>query len=361
MAQIYCTNCHQAYPSEGVPYLCPACGGVYDWDKLPAYQPPTGEPGLPGIWHYRSLLGLPDEAPVITLGEGNTPLIWDQVDGLALAYKMESLNPTGSYKDRGSAVLLSQLLLRGVRAAVEDSSGNAGASFAAYSARSGIKARVFVPVSASGPKRKQIEMFGAELVPIPGPRSAAADAVIKEAQAGAVYASHAFLPFGMAGVATIAYELLDQIGAVPDTVVAPVGHGSLLLGIIRGFVALKAVGAIKKLPRFIGVQSGACAPVWAAYHQSSVMLAEGVTVAEGVRVLHPVRKKALLDALDRQVDRIIAIEEELILPARDQLALRGIYVEPTSAIVWAALKQITDVITAPAVLIMSGSGYKFQK
>jgi threonine synthase len=298
---------------------------------------------------------------VITLGEGNTPLIWDKMDGLDVAYKMESLNPTGSYKDRGSAVLLGQLMVRGVRAAVEDSSGNAGASFAAYAARAGIKARVFVPESASGPKRTQIEMYGAELAAIPGPRSAAAAAVIKDAQAGAVYGSHAYLPFGMAGIATIAYELLDQMGGVPGSVIAPVGHGSLFLGIIRGFLALKTAGAIQKLPGFVGVQSGACAPVWAEFHQQVGQPVEGATVAEGVRVAQPVRKKALLDSLDRRVDTILAIDEGLILPARDELARQGIYVEPTSALVWAAFKQISYELTAPVVLVISGSGYKSQK
>ncbi len=128
-------------------------------------------------------------------------------------------------------------------------SGNAGASFAAYAAKAGIQARVFVPEYASGPKSQQIAAYGAELVRVPGPRSAAADAVLAEARAGKAYASHAYLPFGLAGYATIAFELYEAMGDAPGTIVAPVGHGGLLLGLVRGFRALQASGAITNMPQ----------------------------------------------------------------------------------------------------------------
>lgn len=361
MAKIACTNCHQVYPPDSLPYVCPACGGVFDWEEFPEYKRILVNQGLPGLWRYREMLGLPADAPLITLGEGNTPLVRDQVDGLEVGYKMESLNPSGSYKDRGSAILVSHLVARGVGTAVEDSSGNAGASFAAYAARSGLRARVFIPESASGPKRRQIEIYGADLVSVPGPRSAAADAVRRQVDQGAVYASHAYLPFGMAGIATIAYELVEQLGTIPGTVIAPVGHGSLLLGIIRGFNALLAAGEIKNLPKFVGVQSAACAPVAAEYNHWTGAVTEGVTSAEGVRVVKPVRKSALIMTMEPEMDAILAVEEADILPARDQLALRGIYVEPTSAIVWSAFKQLTSQLVSPVILVMSGVGYKFQK
>jgi len=143
--QIRCTNCARPYEMQGVPYLCPACGGVYDFDGPPVFFPGSLEPGQPGMWRYRHAFGLPENAPVVSLGEGSTPLIPQQLQGKTIWLKLESLNPTGSYKDRGSAVLLSQLAARGVQQAVEDSSGNAGASFAAYAARTGINARVYVP------------------------------------------------------------------------------------------------------------------------------------------------------------------------------------------------------------------------
>jgi len=227
------------------------------------------EPELPGYWRYRHAFGLPPAASFVSLGEGNTPLLWDDFSGRMLGLKLESLNPSGSYKDRGSAVLLSFLKSRGVTAAVEDSSGNAGASFAAYAARAQVTGRVYVPESASGPKRQQIEMYGAELMRIPGPRSEAARAVMAEVEQGVPYASHAYLPFGLAGIATIAYEIYEQMGrTVPGTIIAPVGHGGLLLGIVRGFQTLEAAGLIKSQPYYVGVQAAACDPVVRAFHHA---------------------------------------------------------------------------------------------
>ena len=316
---------------------------------------------MPGIWRFKNTFDLPPEAPVVSLGEGNTPLIWDKQDGKRIGFKLEGLNPTGSHKDRGTAVLVSQLLGRGACYAVEDSSGNAGASFAAYAARSGINARIFVPAYASGPKRAQIETYGVELVKVPGPRSAAAEAVLKDVQNGAVYASHAYLPFGIAGLATIAYEIWEDLKDSPGTVIAPAGHGSLLLGIIRGFSALKQQGLINSAPYYVGVQARACAPIWHAYKNRSKaieLVDEGETLAEGVRVRNPVCARALLEEITPGTGEFIAIDEEKIFAAYHQLASRGLHVEITSAIVWSALCEIVEKVPEPIILILSGSGLK---
>lgn len=356
---IRCTRCNTEYPSQGLPYNCPACGGIFDFSQGFPFE--TVDRSSAGVWRYRSAFGVPGIDRVISLGEGNTPLIDDRFQGGDVFYKLESQNPTGSYKDRGTTVMMSVLASRGIRAAVEDSSGNAGASFAAYAARAGVDARVFVPASASGPKRKQIEAYGAELVCIEGPRSAAAEAVQREITTDVAYASHAYLPFGMAGIATIAYEIWETLGDAPGSVIAPVGHGSLLLGIVRGFTALRQAGKIQRLPVFIGVQAANCAPLWSRLdpegHPGAVV--EGKTIAEGVRVAGPIRGDTLVKEIAAQNGEIVAIPENEILPARDDLARRGIYCEPTSALVFAALKQINGSIPEPAVLIVTGSGYKF--
>jgi threonine synthase len=359
MIQIVCSDCQHPYPEKGIPYRCPDCGGIYDWEGLPEFDSSKVDDKLPGVWRYRHTFGLPSNLPMISLGEGDTPLVDSQIEGSRIAWKLEYLNPTGSYKDRGSAVLLSFIKGRGATSAVEDSSGNAGASFAAYAARSGIEARVFVPQSASGPKRVQIEAYGAKLATIPGPRSAAAAAVKIEADHGAVYASHAFLPVGMMGIASIAYEIVNQLGEDPGTIVSPVGHGSLLLGVIRGFAALKKSGNINTLPVFVGVQARACAPVWSAFMKSNEGEEEGQTLAEGVRVRNPVRSGALLNEMDLGQDKIVVVQEEQILPARDSLARMGLFVEPTSAIVWDAIKQIAGKVPEPIVGLLTGSGYKY--
>ena len=363
MNSIHCVNCGIAYPAIGVPYLCPNCGGVFDYAVSPAFAKELVEDRLPGIWRFRHSFDLFDGAPIVTLGEGNTPLIWDDDEDKTIGFKLESLNPTGSYKDRGTAVLVSQLLARKVRRAVEDSSGNAGASFAAYAARSGLEAEIYVPGYASGPKRNQIEAMGAHLVAVPGPRSAAAEAVIKAASRGNAYASHAYLPFGMAGIATIAYELWEELGDFSGTVIAPVGHGSLLLGILRGFKTLYENGYLKKLPFFVGVQAETCAPIYLTSKsgKTKVMdVEEGATLAEGVRVKKPVRGSMLIEEMNKAKGIFTVIGEQLLVESFEELCSRGIYVEPTSALVWGAVKQLRKSLPEPIILILTGSGLKYQ-
>lgn len=360
--EIRCTSCLSLYPLDGVPYKCPVCGGVFDYSSEIEYLPEKLEAKLPGIWKYKHTFGLPETAPVVSLGEGNTPLVWSEVYGERVGFKMEYLNPTGSFKDRGTSLLVSFLLQRGVREAVEDSSGNAGSSFAAYAARAGIHAKIFVPDYASGPKRKQIEAYGADVQRILGKRSDVAEAVQRVADNGTVYASHAYLPFGIPGFATVAYELLEQIGEPPGSIIMPVGQGGLLLGLARGFRALRRAGMIDREPALIGVQALACAPLWAIFTNGPAAMGwvtEQETLAEGVRTRYPLRGDAVLREVAHSNGRFVCVEEDQILPGRAELARRGFFVEPTSAIVWDGLMQIIDEIPRPIVAILTGSGFKF--
>jgi threonine synthase len=363
MPNIRCVDCGTPYPLQGVPFRCPGCSGVFDYDGPFQFSLDELEPGLPGYWQYRHSFELPGGAPIVTLGEGNTPLLWEDFNGEKLGLKFESLNPTGSFKDRGSAVLISQLLARGVKQAVEDSSGNAGASFAAYAALVRLPGQVYVPESASGPKRQQIDAYGADLMPIPGPRSEAAKAVLTQVEQGAPYASHAYLPFGLAGIATIAYEIWQQLGrTAPAALIAPVGHGSLLLGIARGFQALVAAGLIITEPYYVGVQAAACDPVVRAFeHGLDAMQSapELPTLAEGVRVRTPVRARALIEHISPDRGTFISIPEADIQLSYRQLAHRGYYVEPTSALVWAAYRELHNNLPQPAVAVLSGNGLKY--
>ncbi len=362
---ITCTNCGRPYPHEGLPARCPACSGMYDFSSPPRFDPVQVDRTQPGIWRYQHSFALPEEVKPVSLGEGSTPLLWAEALGRKVAFKCEYLNPSGSFKDRGSAVIAAMLIARGADRAVEDSSGNAGASFAAYAARAGIRARIFVPETASGPKRRQIESYGAELVPIPGSRSDVTDAVTKAVRGRVVYASHAALPFNLPGYATAAYEIFDQLaGRVPGTVVVPAGQGGLLLGISRGFAALRLAGQVQSVPRIIGVQARACAPLWAIFsggREALSFVAENRTLAEGVRVRYPLRGDAVLHAVQTSGGVMLAVDEQDILPGRDALARLGMYVEPTSAIVWPALAQIIEDTPDPIVIILTGSGYKYSQ
>jgi threonine synthase len=362
MAKITCTSCGKEYPQDRIVHICPDCGGIFDFDRPPELEMSKVDGSQPGIWKYRHSFALPEGSPIISLGEGNTPFIWEDISRKEIGFKMESLNPTGSYKDRGTAMIISHMAGLGIQTAVEDSSGNAGASFAAYCARAGMKCRVFVPESAAGPKRRQIEQYGAELVRIPGARSEAARAVLEAVRAGQAYGSHAFLPFGLPGIATIAYELMEQTNGYIGTVIAPTGHGGLLLGIMRGFAALAQSGEIARQPYYVGVQAQPCSPMALAFKEGLNRLddaPEGATLAEGVRVARPVRARAIIRELQNGTGEIISIPESELVPAYHELAGRGIYCEPTSALVWAAVSKLNNKVPLPIILIISGNGLKY--
>ena len=355
--RLTCMDCGNPYPKQQTPYKCPRCGGMFD--DLDPIRWQAADPQQAGIWRYGPTLG--PTAVRVSLGEGNTPLVPAGAFGRQVFFKCEHLNPTGSFKDRGTATLVSFLVSRGVRQAVEDSSGNAGASFAAYAARAGIRASVFVPESAAGPKRMQIMKYGADLVLVPGTRSAATTAARKAADGGAVYASHACLPLNIAGYATCAYEICEGLGVGPRALILPAGQGGLLLGLGRGFRALRDAGVIHDLPVLIGVQAAACAPLVARSEigfKRLNLMPESETVAEGVRVSEPVRADAVLEIVRESGGRFVAVPERRILPGRDALGRLGFHVEPTSALVWQAMEATLSDLPDPVVIVLTGSGYK---
>lgn len=362
--EISCTACGYPYPNKGLPYRCQNCGGIYDFYFAPTFSPDQLDLTQPGIWRYRHAFGLSSDFMPISLGEGNTPLVWAGVDGRQIAFKCEFLNPSGSFKDRGSSVITSWLLSRGVSEAVEDSSGNAGASFAAYAARARIKARVFVPELASGPKCRQIEAYGAELVVVPGSREAVTEAVRVVANGGCTYASHAYLPFNLMGYSTTAYEIFEQLGNnMPGSIILPVGQGGLLLGLARGFTQIRIASDIIGIPRIVGVQARACAPLWALLSsrgRNKGTVTKARSLAEGVMVCNPLRREAVLQAVGASFGSIEAVEEHEILAGRDALAHLGFYVEPTSALVWSVLVKSIKTLPDPVVVVLTGSGLKYE-
>jgi threonine synthase len=359
-----CTLCNQTYPLDTRRWRC-ECGGAFDVTDLPGFDPAAVDSSAPGLWRYRATMPLPENATPVTLGEVMTPLVETELDGLHFHCKVEYLLPTGSFKDRGTAVMVSALRALGVTELMEDSSGNAGASLAAYTARAGITCTVFVPAHASLAKQGQIAAFGARLVRVPGPRENTTRAVRQEAATGRTYyASHYYNPFGLAGVRTIAYELWEQLdGHAPDNIVLPAGHGTLSLGTYRGFRDLKRAGLISRLPRMFVVQSQACAPLHAAFVQGSaqpVLVEEGTTVAEGIRIARPQHGQEILAAIRETGGQVLAVSDEEILASRDAMSQRGLYIEPTSAVPIASLAHLRSAIGADELTIvpLTGSGFK---
>jgi len=361
--RLCCTRCGSVgdWPTDR--WAC-ACGGPRELIDLPNFAPNSLAPREPGLWRYRAMLPLPSVTAPVTLGEGLTPLIPGVWDGVDVRWKLEYLNPTGAFKDRGTALVVNDIVARGVDRVVEDSSGNAGASLAAYAARAGIHVRIFVPAHASPAKRAQIATYGAELVLVPGPRIEATRAAEEAATRGAVYASHVWHPLTLVGMATIAWELWEHLGGRgPDWFVTPVGQGSLLLGVWRGFQALFAAGLVDRLPRLVAAQAERCAPLAAAMvagHEEAAAVSPESTIAEGVAIVKPVRSRALLQALRESRGLAPVATEEEIVQARTRLAGMGIYVEPTSATAAAVLPQVRPRLSPgeTVVVALTGSGLK---
>jgi threonine synthase len=362
-----CTRCGRGYPFDPCRFRCD-CEGPLEVSGAPAFDPARVEPDQPGLWRYRHALPLQEGTVPITLGEGTTPLVAAEWDGLPVLLKCEFLNPTGSFKDRGTAVLVSALAAAGVTRVVEDSSGNAGASLAAYAARAGLRATVYVPAHASPVKQAQIAAYGAEVRPVPGPRSESARAVLAAVGETTAYASHVYHPLVHHGMKTAAFEIVEQMRRLggsarnaPDAVVLPVGHGTLLLGLALGFAELRAAGWIERLPHLFGVQAAPCAPLAVAWERGEAQpqpLAEGETVAEGVRIAAPLRGREVLAAVRESGGGLIAMSDDETLAAQRRLARQGFYVEPTSALAVAALASLRDRLAGVVVVVLTGSGFK---
>jgi len=353
-----CSSCGTAHPFDPRRVRCD-CGGTLTVAGAPAFDPAQVS-GERSLWRYRHALPLPPDAAPVTLGEGLTPLVSADWGDIPVWLKCEHLNPTGSFKDRSSALLTTALRAAGVTEVAEDSSGNAGSSLAAYAARAGIAATVYVPAHASPVKQAQIAAYGARLVAVPGPRIEAARTVQHAVDAGAVYASHVYHPLVTHGFKTIAFEIVEQLGVAPPMVLLPVGHGTLLLGLAQGFAELRAARCIERLPRLVGVQAALCAPIaaaWARGEEEATPIDEGETVAEGARIAAPVHSRAVLAAVRQSDGMLLAVSEAEIMAARQRLAHQGFYIEPTSALPLAALDRLGDA-AGNAVVVLTGSGFK---
>ncbi len=347
-----CTGCDAEHTVTMRVLECSACGCPLRIDYRGA-----GPAGAP------MQVPLRRPAAALTLGEGNTPSIAMPAAGIAagveqLYGKLEFSNPTGSFKDRGSAMMMSALVEHGVGEVVEDSSGNAGASVSAYAARAGISAHVFAPDSTPKAKLRQISVYGATLHTIEGPREEAAAAAIRFAESrNVVYASHALSPFFLEGMKSFAYEVSEQFpGRMPDHVVFPVGNGSLLIGAYMGFEALAERGRLSRTPALHAVQAEAAAPVAAAFYDQPWIKAEGArTVAGGISVAEPPQLHRMVQALRATGGSAATVGDDDILRWQRLLAEReGIFAESSAAAAFAGLEALaTRGIISPGDAVLA--------
>lgn len=363
-----CTACGAGHHADMATLACRECSSplqVEYQERAERHAPPGGSNAgdIPLPFH--------GSESGVSLGEGDTPSVklsrsGELLDLNELYAKLEFLNPTGSFKDRGTAVMMFVAKENGVTEIVEDSSGNAGASVAAYAARAGIKAHIFAPATAPAAKLRQIKVYGAEVHAIPGSREdTTAAAVAYYRERGLVYASHALSPYFLEGTKSFAYEVAEQFGsALPDHIVLPVGNGSLLIGAWIGFQELRDAGRVAKAPRLHCVQTRAVMPIASAYQKTAWSVGDaGATVAGGIAVAAPARQREILEVLRDTHGVAVAVEEDDILRWKERLARReGIFAEPTSAAAFAGLEQLVSQGTVAAedrVLVpVTGFGLK---
>lgn len=349
-----CTRCDWQGPDADIS-RCPACGGLLNV----AYADPAIalRTDLPGLWRYASHLPLHDPTYAVSLGEGQTPLLRsahleEELGVAALHFKLEGSNPTGSYKDRIAAVGMARVLELGKRAWVATSSGNAGASMAAYGVRAGLDGYLFTLEKASRAKIAQIMAYGPQIMAVerlgydPVIEVETWDNIRQVCTANhwqMLVTAHAFSPHAMEGVKTLAYELCEQLdNQPPDVVYVPAGGGGLCVATWRGFQEWHAAGHIDRVPRIVAVQPAGCAAIYAAWARGDTTVATIPTCdsnISGLQLTAPPDGDLVLDAVRASEGWITVVPDGDTYAAQAQLASReGVFVEPASAITLAAVR-----------------------
>ncbi|ARD47924.1 threonine synthase [Sporosarcina sp. P33] len=364
MTSYSCSECEEVYPVEAGRWKC-ECGGLLNFRQGKFGEENVQWTGEYSIWRYVSSMRGAENLKswrTVTLGEGQTPLLAADESEPDVLVKADFMMPTLSFKDRGAAVIVALAKQLGVKKLIADSSGNAGTAIAAYSARAGIHCDVYVSENTSPNKLAQIKAHGANIKAVKGTReevAAAAQKAVEEEQV--FYASHVYNPYFYEGTKTYAYEVYEQLGKAPDTVIVPAGNGTLVLGVFYGFKELLLAGKIDRMPKIIAVQAEKCAPLAKAFNngeQTAKPVENEGTIAEGIAVAAPARSKQIIEAVKQTNGSFITIGEDEIVKARTVLAAKGFYVEITSAINYAGYIQYEKSENEVIVISLCGAGIK---
>src|SRR2546423_10474717 len=299
---------------------------------------------------YRDFLPVTDKTPVVTLCEGNTPLIAaprlaEATDGrLSIYRKCEGFNPTGSFKDRGMTLAISKAVEGGARAVICASTGNTSASAAAFAARAGVRAFVMVPKGAVAlGKLSQAAIHGAKVLTVDGNFDQALTIVRQIAETHPVTLVNSVNPFRLEGQKTAAFEIVDQLGRAPDYHLTPVGNAGNITAYWRGYREYHRDGKIGSLPRMVGFQAAGAAPIY-----ENRVIAEPRTVATAIKIGNPASWGPALEAMQDSRGWVDIVTDEEILRAYRMLAREeGIFMEPASAATVAGLVQIVKAGRIP--------------
>ena len=377
LSHLECTACGLRHEWHHPQNLCTACHkplfAIYDLNTARhAFKREALATREKSLWRYREVLPVPGGVEPVSLGEGGTPLLRAQkfADEIDLWIKDESLNPTQSFKARGMAVAVTMVKYLGAAKLAVPSAGNAGGALAAYAARAGLEAHIFMPLYTPRANIIECRELGAQVTLIDGLiTDCGAEIGRRKANEGWFDMSTLKEPYRVEGKKTLGYELAEQLDwQLPDVVFYPTGGGTGLIGMWKAFDEMETLGWIgKKRPRMFAVQATGCAPIVRAFQAGEKAAAEfpdAHTIASGLRVPKAIGDFLILKILRESNGGAIAVDdEEMIRVARDVGASEGLFVCPEGAACFAALKSLRHsgkIASGERVVIFNtGSGIKY--
>lgn len=382
IAELRCVICGRSYRPGEVEYTCPVCGQagtldvLYDYDLLrrTVSRDDLAHSADPSMWRYRALLPLRPGAEAPPLVVGGTPLYDAPRVAAALGcaqvwIKDDGRNPTGSLKDRASALIVARAVAAGIRVVTTASTGNAAAALSGLAASVGLLAVIFVPETAPEAKIAQLLTYGATVLLVKGNYDRAFDLAVAAAERYGWYNRNTGMnPYTLEGKKTVAFEIAEQLGwQTPDAVVVSVGDGNIISGVHKGFRDLYALGWIDRIPRLIGVQaegSAACYQAWKSGADPATMAPiHAQTVADSIAADLPRDRVKAVRAIRETGGAFVTVPDDAILAAIPLLARQsGVFAEPAAAAAYAGARAALESGALSAservVLLVTGSGLK---
>ena len=379
LTHLECTACGLRHDWLRLQNLCTACRkplfAVYDLaavGKLDCFKQSSLREREKSLWRYREFLPLPQDAEPISLGEGGTPLLHAKAfsDDVDLWIKDESLNPTQSFKARGMSVAISMAKFLGAKKLAAPSAGNAGGALAAYAARAGLAAHIFMPRDTPRANIIECRELGAHVTLIDGLiTDCGAEIARRKEKEGWFDLSTLKEPYRIEGKKTLGYEIAEQLDwKLPEVILYPTGGGTGLIGMWKAFDEMEKLGWIdNKRPRMFSVQASGCAPIVRAFDAGEKFAAEfpnAHTVASGLRVPKAIGDFLMLNILCESKGGAIAVDDdEMIRTVREVGSQEGLFVAPEGAACFAALKKLRASgkidIGERVVIFNTGSGIKY--
>lgn len=381
MTHLECARCAHRYPPGQILNLC-ECGSTlfarYDLRRVATKIEPKTLLSRPrDLWRYKEVLPVGNESSIMSLGEGFTPLLrarrlGDKLGLPNLYLKDESQNPTGSFKARGMAVAVSKAHELGIRKLAVPSAGNAGGAMAAYAAKAGMDAAVFMPEGTPLANRLECALHGAKVTLVPGSITDCGR-VMRETLAGGDWFDLSTLrePYRVEGKKTMAYEVYEQLGGrLPDAMIYPTGGGTGLIGMWKAFDEMQEIGWIRdRRPRMFAIQAHGCAPIVRAYAGGKECGEEWKnpqTVASGLRVPAGIGDFLILRGIRKSRGAALAVSDADMLTAVREIAeTEGLITSPEGGATLAGLKKLLfDGFLGgheSIVLFLTATGYKYME